>query len=47
MESSRINEIVIENECFDIFPNQVFMEEISIIEIIEENRNLQTQSSVL
>jgi hypothetical protein len=47
MESSRINEIVIENECFDIFPNQFFMEEISIIETTEENRSLQTQSSVI
>jgi hypothetical protein len=36
MESSRISETIIENECCDIFPNQVSMEEKSIVEIIKE-----------
>jgi hypothetical protein len=42
MESSRTNEIVIENEYCDNFPNQISMEEVSLIETIEENRSLQT-----
>jgi hypothetical protein len=44
MESSRTNEIVIENEYCHIFPNQISMEEVSLTETIEENRSLQTQS---
>jgi hypothetical protein len=40
MDSSRINEIVIENDYCDTFPNQVSMEETSIIETIEKNRSL-------
>jgi len=36
MESSRINEIVIENEYCDTFANQVSMQETSIIENIEK-----------
>jgi hypothetical protein len=39
MESLRTNEIVIKNGYCDIFPNQVFMEEVSLIEIVEENRS--------
>jgi hypothetical protein len=44
MESSRINtyEIIIKNKYCDIFPNQVSMEEVSLIETMEENRSLQT-----
>jgi hypothetical protein len=42
MESLRTNEIVIENELCDIFPNQVSMEEVSLIEIVEEDRIFQT-----
>jgi FtsZ-binding cell division protein ZapB len=45
MESSRTNETVIKNEYCDIFLNQIFMEEVSLIETMEENRSLQTQSS--
>jgi hypothetical protein len=37
MESSRINEILIENEYCDIFPNRVSMEEVFFIEIMEKN----------
>ncbi len=42
MESLRTNEIVIENEYFDIFPNQVSMEKVSLIETMEKNRSFQT-----
>ncbi len=42
MECSRTNETIIENEYCDIFPNQLSMEEVSPIEITEENINLQT-----
>jgi hypothetical protein len=44
MESSEtnINEIVIENEYSNIFPNQVCMKEVFLIETMEENRNMQT-----
>ncbi len=42
MESLRTNEIVIENECCDIFLNQVSMEEVSLIETVEENKSFQT-----
>jgi hypothetical protein len=44
MEFSRtnINETIIENEYFDIIPNQVSMEEVCLIEPMEENKNLQT-----
>jgi hypothetical protein len=45
MESSRTNEIVIKNEYCDIFLNQIFMKEVSLTKIMEENRSLQTQSS--
>jgi hypothetical protein len=45
MESSRTNEIVIQNEYFDIFLNQIFLKEVSLIETMEENRSLQTQSN--
>jgi len=38
MESLRTNEIVIENEYCDIFPNQVSMEEVSLTKIMEENK---------
>jgi hypothetical protein len=49
MESSRINikKIVIENKHCDIFLNQVFMEEVSLIKTMEKNRSLQTQSIVI
>ncbi len=40
MESSTINEILIENEYWDIFPNQVFMEEVSLTKTMEENRSM-------
>ncbi len=42
MEFSKTNEIIIENEYCDIFPNQISMEEVSLIETMEENRSLQT-----
>jgi hypothetical protein len=42
MEFSRTNETKIGNEYCDIFPNQVFMEEVSLIETMEENRSMQT-----
>jgi hypothetical protein len=44
MESSKknINEIVIEIEYSDIFPNQVCMKEVFLTETMEENRNMQT-----
>jgi len=44
MESSRINtnEIVIKNKYCDIFPNQISMEEVSLIETMEENKSLET-----
>jgi hypothetical protein len=44
MESSRknINEIIIENEYCDIFPNEISMEEVYLIKTMEENRTLQT-----
>jgi hypothetical protein len=44
MEFSRTNtnEIVIENEDCDIVPNQVSMEEVSLIKTTEENKSLQT-----
>ncbi len=45
MESSRINETIIGNEYLYIFPN--LMEEVSLIKTMEENRSLQTQSSVI
>jgi hypothetical protein len=38
MECSRTNEKIIENEYCDIFPNQVFMEEVSLIETMEKNK---------
>jgi hypothetical protein len=40
MECSRTNETIIENEYYDIFPNQVSMEEVSFIEIMEKNKSL-------
>jgi hypothetical protein len=40
MESSTTNEIIIENEYCDIFPNQVFMEEVFLTKTTEENRNM-------
>jgi len=44
MESSRINinEIIIENEYCDIFPNEISMEERYLTKTMEENRSLQT-----
>jgi hypothetical protein len=44
MEFSRtnINETIIENECFDIIPNQVSMEEVCLIEPMEKHKNLRT-----
>jgi hypothetical protein len=44
MESSRINinEIIIENEYCDIFPNAISMEEIYLTKTMEQNRSLQT-----
>jgi hypothetical protein len=50
MEFLRTNEIVIENEYCDIFPNQVSMEEISFIEIMEkkyESLNITTIDCVI
>ncbi len=47
MESSRTNETIIENEYCDIFPNQVSMKEVSLIETMKKNRSLQTQSSAI
>jgi len=38
----KFNEIIIENEYYDIFPNQVFMEEIFLAKTMEENRSMQT-----
>jgi hypothetical protein len=44
MEFSRTNiyETIIENEYCDIGPNQVSMEEVSLIGTMEENKSLQT-----
>jgi hypothetical protein len=44
MENSKANEneTILENESFDFFPNQVFMENESLIETIERNRTLWT-----
>jgi hypothetical protein len=44
MEFSRtnINETILENDYCDIVPNQVSMEEVSLIETMEENKSLQT-----
>jgi hypothetical protein len=44
MESSRINinEIVIENEYCDLFPNEISMEKVSLTKNMEENRSPQT-----
>jgi FtsZ-binding cell division protein ZapB len=47
MEFLRTNETLIENECCDIFPNQVSMEEVFMIETMEKNQSLQTQSSAI
>jgi len=41
------NETIIENEYCDVFPNQVSMEEVCLIETMEKNMNLQTQSNVI
>jgi hypothetical protein len=38
MECSRTNEKIIENEYCDIFPNQVFMEEVSLNELWKKIR---------
>jgi hypothetical protein len=42
MEDSRANEneIIVENESYDISPNQVSMEEEPLTKTIEKNRNL-------
>jgi hypothetical protein len=42
VECSRINETIIETEYWDIFPNQVFMEEVFLTETMEENKSLET-----
>jgi hypothetical protein len=42
MECSRTNETITKNEYCDIFPNQVSMEKVSLIETMEENKSLQT-----
>jgi 3-isopropylmalate dehydratase small subunit len=49
MESLRTNtnETIIENEYCDIFPNQIFMEKIFLIETMEENNFFQTYSNVI
>jgi hypothetical protein len=36
MESSRTNEIVIKNEYCDIFPNQVYLEQVSMAETMKK-----------
>jgi hypothetical protein len=40
METSRTNETIIGNEYCDIFPNQVFVEKVPLIETMEENRSM-------
>jgi hypothetical protein len=45
MESSMTNETIIENEHCDIFPDQIYIEKVSLTEIMEENKSLQTQSN--
>jgi hypothetical protein len=42
MESfkTNTNEIVIENEYYDIFPNQVFMEEVFKTKTMQENKSM-------
>jgi hypothetical protein len=49
MEFSRTNEneIIIENDFFDIFPNQFFVEKEPLTKIMQENINLQTYSNVI
>ncbi len=49
MEFSRTNEneIIVENEICDIFPNQISMDKEPLIEIMQENINLQTYSNAI
>jgi hypothetical protein len=42
MEFLKTDEIVIKNDYCDIFPNQVYMEEVSLTKTMDENKNLQT-----
>jgi hypothetical protein len=42
VECLRTNEIIIKNEYCEIFPNQVFMEKVSLTETMEENKSFQT-----
>ncbi len=41
------NETILENEFQDIFPNQVSIKKKPLIETMEDNRSLQTQSRTI
>jgi len=47
MESSITNETIIEYEHCDIFPNRIFIKEVFLAQIMEENKSLQTQSNAI